>query len=485
MISMLSWPFVVLERIERGTWTVLVGLLFLAGGFLFRWCLVPSTLLSGFDGGDFRIEFIEPTGVIALRMMVLITVAVLLFGLIRGERHRFAARAAVWALLAATLTFPYTLRLWDPEITFDSETIWNSLDAVALSAMDHSYNEQQLDWRGYEQIIVLSTKRLAQTLGAPLAVILPSAPGGGKVGPEGTEGRIGSPLEDGLDLSIFRLARLADVMSEIFGYSNAFLNLAGKGWYLSIIGTIVALVGLYLPRDRGNRFFLRDIRWVAGCYALLLIALLSPRLVSEILLTEADVAFARGDSPTAERDLHEAARWKPTIGYSLLFHEKLGQITRARYCNNCPESLLSVAYNYLIDGMFVDGIEELERFRARYPDRLESRYWLAFAYEQRGIELFNSGETSAAAESWWKALQYGPTNTLSLWGLALAQFRMGQFDAAATSLNAIVKLQNTVSFKPFPVTSQWRVAEAWAALKRGDAARAHDYYSLSVTPENW
>ncbi len=77
-------------------------------------------------------------------------------------------------------------------------------------------------------------------------------------------------------------------MSEIFGYSNAFLNLAGKGWYFSLIGTIVALLGLYLPSDRGVRFFLRDMRWMAACWALLLVVLLTPRAISEALLAEAD-----------------------------------------------------------------------------------------------------------------------------------------------------------------------------------------------------
>jgi len=120
MISILSGPFAFLERIERRTWTVLVGLLFLIVGFSSHWLQVPSTLLSGFDRGNFRIVLIEPTEAFALRMMVLIVAAVLVFGLIRGETTRFAVRFLVWALLTATLVFPYAVRLCDPEITFDS-----------------------------------------------------------------------------------------------------------------------------------------------------------------------------------------------------------------------------------------------------------------------------------------------------------------------------------------------------------------------------
>ena len=44
MISILLRPFVILERIERGTWTALVGVLFLALGFSSHWLQVPSTL---------------------------------------------------------------------------------------------------------------------------------------------------------------------------------------------------------------------------------------------------------------------------------------------------------------------------------------------------------------------------------------------------------------------------------------------------------
>ena len=230
------------------------------------------------------------------------------------------------------------MRLWDPEITLDSEEIWNSLDTVALTEMDQSYNTQQLDWRGDQEITPLSSKSLMQSLGAPLSVILPGAPGGAKPGPEGSEGRVGSPITDGLDLSIFRLARVEDVMSEIFGYSNAFFNLAGRGWYSSLIGTIVVLVGLYLPSDRGTRFF-RDIRWVAACWALLLVVLLNPRAISEALLAEAEVAIASGDNGIAEQNLRQAAFWKPNLRYSFLFNEKLGQLTRARNCDSCPEIL--------------------------------------------------------------------------------------------------------------------------------------------------
>ncbi len=87
-------------------------------------------------------------------------------------------------------------------------------------------------------------------------------------------------------------------------------------------------------------------------------------------------------------DLRHAAFWKPNLRYSFLFHEKLGQLTRARNCDSCPQSLLSVAYNDLLSGRFVEGIEELERFRKLYPDRAEFRYWLGFAYIQLGIRAF-------------------------------------------------------------------------------------------------
>src|SRR5690348_15401335 len=109
LISVFLRAFAAVETVSRGAWTVLVGLLFLALGFSFKWYSPPSSRLSSFDAGALNLVTFEPEEAILLRLLVLVVAAFLLFGLLRGERHRFAMRAGPWVLLAATLAFPYVI----------------------------------------------------------------------------------------------------------------------------------------------------------------------------------------------------------------------------------------------------------------------------------------------------------------------------------------------------------------------------------------
>lgn len=485
MASWLWRPFIALVQIERGAWTILVSVLFLAIGFSFPWYSCPSTLHSGFDRGEFRIESFEPPATIALRLLTLIVAAILLFTLFRGERARFAFRIAPWLLLTAVLMFPPALPIWEPEVALDGAILWNSLDEMIWTEMDHSYENQQTVWHRDDVLIQPGAGEL-QLLERPLAGLFPVPSGaGGGFGPEVTIGRSGSALLDGLDMTLFRSARLPEVFSQLFGYSNAFLNLAGKGWFFSLMGSVVAIIGIYVPGSRGPRAFRRDIRWLAPGFVVALAALMAPHVYAESHLIAYQQALARGDNQLAERHLRTAARWRPVLNYYALYQSSLGQLTRARNCGDCAETLLSLSFDALNASRFPESIDYVERFARRFPDRQDARYWIGLVYTQAGVHYYQNGEDSVAAEDWWKALQFMPTSAWPLWGLALVQLHMRQFDAAERSVRQIVDLQKTIFWKRLPATSQWYGAEAWAAFRRGDTARAHDFYSLSLTPEDW
>ena len=153
---------------------------------------------------------------------------------------------------------------------------------------------------------------------------------------------------------------------------------------------------------------------------------------------------------------------------------------------SCPESLLSLAYDNLNKGKFRESVDDMERFERQYPERRNyTKYFLGLAYQELGIDLYRAGQESAAAETWRKGLQYLPTSAWYYWQLALVQFHSRQFEEAANSMQHILQLQQTIFWKRLPAAAQLYVAKSWGALKHGDIALAHSYYSRSLTPENW
>ena len=264
---------------DRGAWTVLVAVLFLTVGFLFRWEQVPSTERSYLYADRLELKFSESVLALPLRMAVMIVACLLLFEVLMGERQRFLGRAGAWIILALTLAFPYAVNLWEPEVAYDGATVWNSLDEMIWTEMDRAYQFMQTQWRIDEPLSHPGSTELA-LLERPLAGLFPTPSGAGRgFGPEGTNGRVGSALLGGLDFTFFRSARTPEVFSSILGYSNAFLNLASKGWYFSLMGSLIAIIGLYLPgspntsddspaRPQRGRRLLRFVRCSLDCAAL-------------------------------------------------------------------------------------------------------------------------------------------------------------------------------------------------------------------------
>ena len=353
--------------------------------------------------------------------------------------------------------------------------------------IDRSYGYMQTKWRSDQTLQHPDRAELA-LLERPLAGLFPVPSGaGGGFGPEVTIGRAAPALTGGLDLTLFRSARVPEVFSAILGYSNAFLNLASKGWYFSLMGSLIAIIGLYLPGGPNTAPTLRrDLKAVVVCYALFGVALLAPRFIAESYVRGWETALAHGDRVLAEKDLREAAKWRPILNYDIEYHAKLGELARDRNCTSCPEFILSLAYDNLNNGKYREAVEQMERFERLYPERSKYlKYFLGLAYQELGVDLYEGGQELAAAEVWKRGVRRLPTSSWYYWELALTQFHTFQFEEAARSMERIRQLQQAIFWKRLPATSQWYVAKSWDALKRKDIPLAHAYYSLSVTPENW
>jgi tetratricopeptide (TPR) repeat protein len=484
LVAPFAWVFTSLEKVERGFWTIVVGLLGLLIGATGDWYTVPTTLATSFTGpGRLEISGAEPAEAVVLRVLLAALCGLMLAALVAGERYRFALRFPVWLMFVAVLAFPYAVNLWEPDLTLDAQLVWNSNEATTWEQIDNSYQQQQVAYRADQRLFV--NGRRMYWVENPMALMYPAGPGGGGGMAGNAYGAVVEPVAEGLDLSAFRFSRHFEVIPRILGYSSTFTNLAGRGWYFGAMGLFVLLSGLYLHSGRGARAFNRDMRIVMPVLLLIIAALIGPRMVAEQYVTAANRAVAAGDNRLAESYFREAAQWKPILRYQLNYQAALGELTEQRNCATCAETLLGNADQLMQRNSFSAAIDLLEWYRRLYPDRPEARYWMGFAYIQRGVNLFNANQASAAAEDFLRGLSYTPTDSLAWYGLALAELRLQDWDAAATAMANVAEVQRFFFFKGAPPKGQWYAVEAWAALRRGDVPLAHHFYSIGLTPEEW
>jgi hypothetical protein len=331
--------FAALERTERGTYTILLGLLGLAVGITAEWYVIPSSFLTRIDG-DGAISFVnvEPVAANVLRLATFLIGVLLGVTLWFDERHRFVVRWPVWALLAAYLSFPCWLNQWRYEFALDSARLNNSVDRV-ISQMDYSYDQQQMGYRQWQVLIPVGFHSACTTCSA------------GNISTGKTSERLDDvqlPIEDGLDLTFFKFSRQEDVLTNVLGYSNAFFLLAGKGWYLGAVGCVVALIGLYLPRPARRAAMRRDLPLVALGALTVALAIFAPRAVAEYDMVFGDYAAARGDNLAAIEYYRDAVVWKPVLKSEISYYAVIGKILRQQFCDLCPESLLSKAYDDML-----------------------------------------------------------------------------------------------------------------------------------------
>lgn len=445
-------------NVDRSIYAILGGCLFLAASAYFNWLSVPSAELSSVSaGGDLVVVDGTPlVGVIA-RTGVGVFAGLVVLALLLGRSTAFRMRRPAWVMGALVLSLPFLINQWDERVQRDLWQLYADLDRISTD-LDHRFNQYQVQWR------------TLQTFEDPEAYTI----------------YLTSSYEDVIDIDIFDPIRLRQIIQEILGFSDAFVNIAGAGWYLAICGFIALIHGMYLLRPEKTRrntgpdslFAMATLVAVFGLW-------LAPRVVAEFLVARVDRALATGQMERVVPALTEAALWKPFIKGTLDYRADLGNAYLAAGCTTCPATYLAETASFMKGRQFLAAATSLEQYLQYVPDDLSMARWLATAYTEQGIKYFNAGQIAKAGELFGKAIALFPTRPVAWYGLTFVDLRHHDFEAAARDWKAISALQSYMGFKRLPIGAETRTAAAWAAYRAGDYEGAHASYSLAHSPDSW
>lgn len=444
--------------VRRGYYVLVVALAAMLLAVVGDWYPLPSSTLSSFARDILTPELSGAVVYEAVLRTVLALLAVVALVVLRFRpalSHLLAG--ASWLLLTLILAFPYVINHWYPEYSLDTGVVFRQVNRV-VNDMEANLNWQQEDWRQTYTIAIKSQ---------PLKMSGPDV------------------FDDVWGLAAMLPEYQTHVLQDLLGYSNEFLNLVGRAWILGIVGLILLLLSLQLLAP-DMRVFSAAPRAFACCFALVALGLLLPKLLGYYFIEQGKTDYAQGNLAAAELDWRQAERWSPALGYSLVYQARRGELAQARGCGDCSELLFFQLSQAAKTGQYWRA-EQLVLRAEHYPlaDLPGFRYWLAAIYLEYGIQAFNAGQYGLAEELWQKTLLQLPTAAMAWHGLALVHVKYKQFDRAAAELQQVVKLQKFLTFKKLTVSGQYYATKSWAALRAGDLAAAHRFYSQSLTPESW
>jgi tetratricopeptide (TPR) repeat protein len=424
------------------------------------WYWIPSSELSWLDAnGLLRLEGEEVPAATVLKLLIVVFAAAGVVIMCMRRCSLVCLRGPALVVLCAVLMLPYYVTLFHPGAVKDMRTIYYSTDR-AITDMEFNMVHQQKDWRVWQNIAAGMHSRARLT----------------------TE-----PEDNEWDFGLVSWSGQTRLLENL-GYSNDSLNIAGRGWFLAILGLTTFLIAtstLRVPRAAKRPL---AVRYVTSLLLLGLISVsLAPRIIAEVLRQQAGIAAASGDSITATAKLDRATFWTPGLQWALGFHATGGNLKLQLGCADCPEAQLARATARLRSGDHMGSLNFLET-AARSPRSSQFpalRFWRSQLHTEAGVHLFNSGQYSAADAHFERALRLVPFDGMAWYGRAMVFARYRDYDRSARFLEQAVTLQKHLGFKRLTLQSQWLAMGAWAAYHGGQPAEAHVLYRRHLTPEAW
>jgi tetratricopeptide (TPR) repeat protein len=435
---------------------LLLGVVTLILALSSDWFIVPSSSLTSANlTKDFVLHPISSLEVSARASIFIYLASVLAVFLTKSQLTPWCIQISKFVLLII-LMFPFLTGYLYPEYGMDSRLIYKQVDQV-VEDMEAELNTQQLDWDQQRTIHV--QKALIASMDTTI-------------------------FDEVWGLQIFQPEYQTFFLQNFLGFSNEFLNVIRRGWVFAVVGLILINLGLYLSRDKSLLSYRHGGKINLGLIVLLGL-LISPKIIGYYYIEKGKFYFARGDYPEASRNWQTAAKWNPTLNYSLPYYAKQGELDLKRGCTECEAVIVYRINNAVAHGQFKELKGILARLKGKELTIPGFRYWKASLYTEQGIDAFNSGEYSLAEEFWNSALREVPISATAHYGLSLVAVKYKQFDKAAQRLAYLIRLQNFLSFRKMTITGQYYLTESWSALHQGDIATAHYFYSLYLTPDNW
>jgi tetratricopeptide (TPR) repeat protein len=425
---------------------------------LLPWCEVPSATGSWIDADEMlHIVADECWPGLLARMLLLAFGLASSALLVLGREKAVGMRHLAVAVLVLFLLTPQVVLMVSPNSVRDENLVYDHVD-LTIADMERSLNQQQVDWRAWQTV---------------------------DMGGVGLAARVDAghelPRLEGLGWS-----DAPAIVDSVLGYSNAFLNLVGAGWYLGIVGLVCWLFGAYSGDPDAARRRSGGAATAVLLGTTMLLAVMAPRFLAAAYVHSARDSVALGNYREAGLAFEQADALTPLRRFSLSNVVEEGKIDDQLLCAMCATVVtgraalaLSAGRDFAAAASYFDMIENVE------PTLPGSIYWRSVANLLAGFERFNAGQYSAADVYFARALTLVPIDALGWYGRSLVQMRLGDFDRSARHLANAWAIQDRLGFRRLTLQGQLHLVRSWAALKEGNLVLAHESYSRYLTPESW
>jgi hypothetical protein len=272
--------------------------------------------------------------------------------------------------------------------------------------------------------------------------------------------------------------------------------LAG-GWYLTIFGGALLLIGVWVGGPKDARFMFRNALLP---YKLALIAILifygARAGVSALYWNKAREAHSMGLYREALDYDRQAVAWDRRLDYDLAFHYELGELFAKLGMTAETDYWAGVGDNYLNLSRYAEAYRIYRDHIHLPPGRFsESDSALSARYidclDQYAVSAMNTGHPQAALAAWNSAYNLDPDNIETMYRLAMAETYAGQYDQAIKQWRDVISLNENVGLFKYkidvsstyrkPITSRAWIKLAYCYTQKGDYKRAQICRDYSIT----
>lgn len=422
--------------------------LFIAGlaltlGAISPWYHLPVPTLAKFG---VALAF-EPVARMLAGVLAIFCFAGIFFSCDRAPRFLF------WGGLIAALLFPYVVITWFPTIAFITTSYYDQGIRITVH-LQNNFPEVQTQWK---QNILLDRPRLIPS-------VLPFT------------------IEDS---RFFQLSSW-DLLFEGFGYSNVFWECIGRGWGMTVIGNVIALLAIYLglATEKYNAL-LKDLKKIVPGVGLLISLLVGSLLIPNIINYQLDTMFAQGKYYQVVNISQTLEKFYPPLGGDTNFLQRQAE---AGFYSDQPKTDLIY---------FAKGLEHYQQYNfataenyfrqslALNPQKFLVRGYLATSILNQGVEAFNLRKPGNAGDRFTEVLQVFPNHVEALYDLMLAKVVNNDFVGSASVAGEIIETEKSFQLPNLGLLGQAYLHSAWASYQAGDLSQAWEKYRQSIDKSKW
>ncbi|MEM9482190.1 MAG: hypothetical protein AAGA83_00710 [Cyanobacteria bacterium P01_F01_bin.116] len=397
-------------------------------------------------------------------------------------RRDRTSRFLIWQALLVVLLTPYALTTWVPKLDAMTITLYEQNQQI-VKHVEQNFPNVQAQWK--RNIPIMPDR--PSTLGISLKIE---------------------------DSRLFQPASWDYLLLEVLGYRNNFLAFVSKGWILSLVTLIFALLGLYIKVSSFPEFF-SDLRWLSLQIAIIISFILISTLGVNILDHNLETWLVNGAYSKVVRVSQMAEKLYPTLKYDEKFQERIAQAEFSMDIEDPFRFALAKGIEQYHWGEYEIASESLQKALDYQSKSFLAKRYLAASILNRGVDYFETpilpnrpsdvrfpstanflespkarqgpirAKPSGAITSFEKVLKVFPGHLGALYDLMLTHSINSNFEQSSLVAQQLIDSQTYFQHANMALLGQTYTHFAWEAYHEKDLDTAWKRYQQSVNPGLW